>query len=267
MFKVITLAAILTAAALAQLGGGLIWPGPGLTSVAPVQPPAGMQFWFSADCITFTSSVCGVPSNGSVLATWADRSGNANNGTLSTGVCTFNTNQINSQPAVTFANCHLDLVSNVINWQTTGGTAFIVVDLTSTVTRSTYFSGPINSIAWISGSGATEQSADQTGNKTLGNGTAAIDTSWHQMNISIAGGTGVQPVFRIARAVDTLTAGSNTVAPRNQNQTSIGYHNCCGIENTVSLVGKLAEFISYGSVLSGPNVTQVETYLHNKYGL
>ncbi len=86
-----------------------------------VQPPAGMFLWLDGNCIT-NSSCTSQPSNGATITSWADKSGMANNASLSAGPCTFNTNQINGQPAVNFAACKGDL-SVGIAWQTFGGTA------------------------------------------------------------------------------------------------------------------------------------------------
>jgi hypothetical protein len=245
-----------TALVAAQLGGGLMFPGPGMPAQAALPSiPSGMNLWYSADCITYTSSVCGVPSTGSTISSWADRSGNANNLSLATGTCTLNTGQINGYPAVTFSSCQMNIGTAV---GPGGGawTIFAVEKLAAT--------GNSSIIGCASGACpdyaiTTNQLVFVASGGTL-SGTAAADTSWHQINVYFSNfSTANTYQFRRDRAADgSGTPGFNAIAAN----TQVGANN-----NSFFFNGQLAELIYYNTNLTGTQITQVETYLNAKYNL
>jgi len=239
----------------------------GSTATTPAAPPAGMSLWYSADCITYTSSVCGVPSNGSTITAWADRSGNANDGLRQNGTFTFNTNQVNSQPAVTLSVAGMNLTNAI---PASGGgawTAFAVYNV-----------GSGNSLSWTDSVGSSQgsfqwvnnQGSNQTVNSSdfaaIGHGSITIAAStWYQSNVQFRNNvSGFILNFRLAKTIDTLvpqTTTSNILQPNG----SIFWSPRDG--PTSGSTGQVAEFIMYNSLLTSPQITQVETYFTNKYGI
>ena len=85
---------------------------PGSVPSSATPPMTNLKLWFAADCITLSGAVCSTPSNGSTISAWSDQSGNANDASVASGTCTFNTSQINSKPAVTFSSCHMNFTAH-----------------------------------------------------------------------------------------------------------------------------------------------------------
>lgn len=234
-----------------------------------IVPTANLAVWYSADCITYSSGSCSAPSDGSNVGTWDDRSGNANNAT-SSGTCTFHTNQINGEPALNFsaANCKFLMASNITNTETY--TLFLVIKASSSdCSGSSYLvSGTLfGAFAFRVGAASAESEIASTSNSDDANGNHACDSSsWHQVNIwtqdaNISGGfTGR---FRIDRADD----GWNVITPGSTwtNQTNGFGMNVA--QNNHQYSGMLSELILYTSILSSTQISTVETYLNNKYGL
>lgn len=237
-----------------QLSGGLMFPGPGMTSSPPVLPPSGMNVWYSADCITYTSSVCGVPANNSTVTSWADRSGNANNLTSTGGTSTFLTAQLNGKPAVTFSSSKFSLTAFIPRGNRT---LFAVFRSTSGSTEGDLIGGATGAFAY--GFGTTQLVIVSACQTFGGAGTGSLGSTWHQANV--AHNYSVNLTFRLDRAADgvvSLASGSGN------DSTTVGYTSC---NNSEFFAGQLTELINYPSVLSNAQITQVETYLNNKYGL
>jgi hypothetical protein len=250
---------------LAANGGQLISTGNRRTVTSP--PPslvAGYSLRLSSDCITFVSSVCGVPSNGTNITAWADRSGNANDATLNHGTCTFNTNQVNGKPAVTFSSC----------W---GALAFTVPPSGCCIDRETAFAvysvGTSTNSSYIYGSGylgpayatATDinfQSFSAQDDHQIGVGQVNIAANtFVQTNFVWLNGTEIN--FRISSAVDKSAPysssniiGGPTVIGTDGNSTGSG-----------QLSAKLVELIVYQSALTLPQIQQNEAYFRFTYGI
>ncbi len=256
--------ALAAAAGIAQISGPM-FPGPGMTAAGPVQPVTGMDIWYSADCMINTGCTS-QPSNGASVTTWADRSGNANNLSKTAGTCTFNTGQINSQPAVDFAGTCTWAFGSAITAKAAHA-VFVVYKLSSTAGQSYLISGTAGAFGyWFSGgAGPKMQGGDSTGIAQLGTGTAVADTSWHQANINFTNGTSANFAFHLDRTNDTVIVG--TTASPGVADTVIGKN---AVGGGSIWTGQIAEIISYTSnthVLTPTEVTQNETYLFNKYGL
>ena len=226
-------------------------------------PVSGMKLWYSADCITFISSVCGTPTTGSTISAWADRSGNGNNATVLTSTCTFNTAQINSLPAITNnGSCGL-------SYPGVGAgiaTVFAVMRVSSTGNNTILGVSPTTAGAPIYGSGNSSKEqyfvVTNGGFSAVVNGTATQDTNWHQMNlwVNTAGvGTNIA-TMRLDRAADG-TSGFPNIAYTAANNRLMD------TGNGVELTGQIAELIYYNSQLSSPDITTNETYLNCRYGL
>ena len=236
-------------------------------------PLSGMLLWWSADVgSNCSSAVC---SDGGSQNSWADQSGNGNNGTLTpsiTSACVasvFHTNQINGKPALTFNGVNtagsetcFSVGNSGVGLNNKSATSmFLVAKLASTSVISEIASGTSGSFDWR-GSQTTipaEQIALKACTSGLGNGTATTDTSWHQMNVTY-NGTAIS--FRINRASDGSASPGTSITT---NWLTLGINPCGGSFNAFD--GQIAEFILYSRVLSGTEITTVETYLHGKYGL
>jgi hypothetical protein len=219
-----------------------------------------MTLWLSGDCITYTSSVCGTPSNGSTITSWADRSGNGNSILYNNGSSvTFNTNQINGLPAAAVGNTQWKLNSTIA--ASTGYSAFSVIKLSGTA-RGDLF-GPVlitggDGFKWWF---TTVQGADSSSAVQLGTGTTTLSTStWFQSNVTFVNNSSTLN-FRLSRATDT-TSGATS-----HNITgAIGTFFASGVSSEL-FAGSVAEVILYNRVLSGTEITTVEAYLNQKYGL
>jgi hypothetical protein len=236
----------------AKVGGGATIGGQGNIATPPT---SGMQFWWNAP-----SSVCtGGCSGTNPVTTFTDKSPAANNATATTAG-TWVASAVNSQPGVLFnGSSTLYTFGSTINIQT-ASTMFVVLKLTATGASGSYIvSGGSGAMDYyFSGGTGKEQGGENSQNANLGNGTAANDTSYHQMNYTYDGTT---ITFRLGRASDGSASPSSALS--NQ-ESSIG--NRAGPPDGW-FNGTLVELIIYNRVLSGGEITTVETYLNARYGL
>ncbi len=243
-----------------------VYPFPGPTPVAPPIPLTGALVWWSAD---FGSNCSGMVCNdGDSQDTFADRSGNGNNGVLSIGgtpcVATiYHTNQINGMPADTYNGVNTDPGKSCF------GVSFAGLDNKSAVTwflamkqnasNQAIMAGNNNSLSLQSVGGS--QGVNKNCVAAIGTSTSAGDTSWHQFNFTYDAGTGAY-AFRRDRSADGSGTNSQTITG---NWLLLGSNIGCG--GVATLNGQIAEFIMYNRVLTGGEITTVETYLNGKYGL
>lgn len=249
----------------------LPFPGPGsYPSVPP--PPAGMLIWWEAD----VGNNCGgvACTNGASQDSWADQSGNGNNGVLTPVIVSscvasvYNTNQINGKPAVQFngtagpnATC-FSVGFTPLAWSGEITEFVVAKEAGTSATAYALNAGGNGSFFWGHVAGHAElQFISVWGGTNIGGGTAAFDTSWHQVNHTFKSSTGAY-AFRIDRASDG--SGTQTATPNAMFQVLGMVPQFGGIQ---TFAGQIAEFILYNRVLSGAEITTVETYLHAKYGL
>lgn len=217
---------------------------------------SGLQAWYAADSGTTCTGGC---TSGNFVTAWNDKSANANN--LSCTSCAvFETAQLNSKPAIQFdGSANFYSLGSAINLQT-ASTIFAVVKAANTGNGLAILSGTAaNALLYqITTSSGKEQTVTLQGVADLGSGTAAADTSWHQMNMSYSG---TSLVFRIGEAADGTVSVTNTVAA---NETSLGFN----AEFTGGFFnGDMAEIIIYNRVLTSGEKTIVETYLNGRYAI
>ena len=212
---------------------------------------SGMVLWLKADAITGVTS-------GNPISTWPDSSGNGNNATVASGTGTYNTSQINGLPAVTFSSCELNLTTAIAAG--TGYTIFVVMKNLSTASRGDIFSGPLGSISYWTCDGGKQQGSDDTNYTQTGEGTAAADTNWHQMNMLMTNGG--PPSFRINETTDAVIGPVGTTI--GQPQTVVGYH---GDGGGTYLDAQLAELIFYDTPLTLSQIEECEDYLSARYGI
>jgi len=256
------LAAVFCVVSFAQ---SIPFPGPGTPTTVPFSPTSlsGIQLFWSANVGSNCGGAC---SDGNTMTSWADQSGLGNNGTNGAGAGGFacgtapvyHTAQLSGLPAATFGgtNTCMELTS-AINLQT-ASTIFAVVKLAATAGTYTVIGGGANALAyWMNGGGSgKEQGLIKTGIAVLGNGTAAADTSWHQINASYDNTTAT---FQIDAASDGTAAPGVAITA---NEVAVGVNLGAGGD---WLNGQIAELIVYNRVLTGPEKTQVTNWIKAKY--
>ncbi len=239
------------------------------TTVTP-PPSSGMLLWWEADVGANCAGAC---SDGSSQSSWADQSGNGNNGTLTPSISSpcvpsvYHTNQINGKPAVTFngnttvglETCFSVGVAGAGLDNKSATSMFLVVKQTDNAGNYTYASGGSGAYAWDNNSGSNLNRSTKACIALIGTGSASDDTSWHQLNTTYNGSAWT---FRKDRATDGSGTNAQTIGA---NWLTLGVNLCGG--GIAALKGQIAEFILYNRVLSGPEITTVETYLNSKYGL
>ncbi len=234
----------------------------------PAAPYAtGLQFKYSADCITFTSSVCGTLADGSNVNTWADSSGNGRDATYNQGNhSVLHTNVLNSLPAVT----------SFAGWYVIGGSAItsnnlhtIFAVIKNASDNQALLAGGVSALGYgfgISASGSGRQTIwnISTGN-FIGSGTTSLNGSWHSIMGQETGGLsgpGLTRLFHVDRTVDTLIIGTNTSFTNNTPPTSLFYDptdSCCGYG------GLTAEVLYYNTQLTADQIVYNECYLYKKW--
>jgi hypothetical protein len=226
-------------------------------------PTTNLQLWLRADCFSYPSAN---PANGTTISngsSWKDMSPAARSVTVgATSTGTYQTGVINGQPAVFTLSQLIVTVSSAIT-QTSAVT--MLADLENNANNAEMeldacgtSSGCISYVlCHVDGASRREQGAAVARVLYMGDGTAVCDTSWHQMNFVYASSN---VTFRLDRAADTtLSATSGTLT------TSINA--LFNVNGGNPFRGKIAELIYYSTNLSSTDITTVETYLHNKYGL
>jgi len=253
------------------LFGQVVIPFPGVgTPPTPCIPISGLLVWWEADIGSNCSGAC---TDGASQSTWADQSGNGNNGNLNSYLSAmpcvasvYHTNQINGKPAVTFNGNTTDGSETCFEVSNTGldnkatATAFLVMKNAGAFRA--LFGGSSNSLVWGAGAAANPlQEIQQGSTANIGNGTLTGDTSWHQINFTYNSSTGAY-AFRTDRAADGSGTNAKTIST---NWIALGVTFAGGSISTFS--GQIAEFFMYNRVLSGGEITTAETCLNTKYGL
>jgi hypothetical protein len=233
-------------------------------------PTTGMAAWYKADAGVTCTGGC---TNGATVTAWADQSGNGNNLTTTGSVLTYSTGAINGLPAINFPSIGSGFpTGNSFTFTTplnlATSTIFVTLQMTTNAYKMTLISGLTNSMTYFfkgNAGGGTEQGSDKTFVSNLINGTAAPDTNWHQMNLTLVAST--SQALRLGRASDGTNTSTTTVTG---NETLIGYNaqsgaNSCTLPNPCEeFTGNVQEIIIYTSAIS---VTTDENYINCRTGL
>jgi hypothetical protein len=233
-------------------GGGPGTP-PGTTPgpASGLPPVASPEWWFDARFITGVA-------DGAPVTTWNDLSGNGHTATVSAGSATFHANQFNGGAALTLDSCSIAISGAVA---TTGiFTIFVVFSTSSPSTGAQALlgcssgSGINYGLIATSGSPRLQYAFSQGGTGFEGYGTAAPDSSWHQVNL--AQDASVSLAFRIDGAADAVV-GLGGLAAGNPAPDIIGSSNLGGnfVVGQIQLVGY------YSRVLTLTEIQQVEAYI------
>jgi hypothetical protein len=216
-----------------------------------------------------------VPSNGTSLTDWVDKSGTGNSFNQSTGANkpTFNTNQINGKPAVTFNGSTNYMTGTATNFPlgSAGRTCFAVITISSLTQAYFYSSGQATAAGRLSmgifngGAGVVYfLNFEMNGTGDTGNTSLSTATPYLYYFNSAAGALSSTFSTRIAGADQTLT-GSNVAL--NSAYTSGSAIGCIVTPTVLNWPGQIAEIIFYNNSLSAAQVSLVNNYLKNKWAI
>lgn len=231
--------------------------GADLSIIANSTPAGSPVLWLAADAIAGVS-------DGGNITTWADASGNSNNGTA-TGLLgvrpTYQANIINGKPVVRFygsSQTYFTFPNFASGF--TAGEVFIVVKTTSDPGASNgglwHFSSDAGNTHYCYADGMIYDNFGTDSRKNTVNPTPSL-ASWNIYNVSSGAGNWTS---RLNGTVIYVT-GSNTVAFGTSPKLgeSVG--------GGTDLTGDVAEFILYNSVLDTTTRASVVSYLQGKYGI
>jgi hypothetical protein len=220
----------------------------------PTPPSSGLQLWLKADSLALA--------DGAGVNSWPDSSGNNNTANYAFGTQpTYHINQINGLPAVTVPNTQINFTTAI--GPQTAVTAFAVIKLVNTSSKGFLIGGTLNGFAYWTGNGGKLQGCEAQNQTSCGNGTAAADTSWHQINCK------QQNVslswileFRVDGAADpALNINTTSMSGNINNVGNDGYSS----GNTFN--GQVAEILIYNRALLASEITTVESYLFTRYSI
>jgi hypothetical protein len=228
-----------------------------------VTPPsvAGLLFWYEANAGVTCTIAC---ANLGTVTAWADQSSNANNLTC-VNLPVYNTSVLDGLPGISFvgASSQKCTFGSTVAWP--GAETIFVVE------QATGAASSLNSVVGgnISGSFYYRVGTGSVLNPQLlknqvasiGTGTSAmVSGTYYQSNVTYNSTTGAF-AFRQAEAANG--SGTNIVSIT-AGQTAIATGSVTGTE---FLTGTIVEIFAYNTVLSGPNITALESYLFTKYGI
>jgi hypothetical protein len=200
-------------------------------------------------------------SNGNTVIKINDLSPNRRDAiNASAATATYVTNAINtSLPAISFAGGTTTTdnykISNTL--YPAQITIACIVQLSST-SKGTFYSGPTNSLGlWFT----THFGMDNVQNAAVFTSSATLTTStWYKIVITYNAVSGAW-VARFNGAADSSGTNAQNIGAA---ESQIGYNQGAVAE---PFNGKIAEFIVYDRVLSGGEITTLESYLNSKYGI
>jgi hypothetical protein len=243
----------------------------GKPQVPSVVPMANMELWYKADV--------GVTGSGGNVTGWADQSGKGNNATVGAGTMTLQT--YNTHPYVDFtAGCEPVIGGNYpINYMkfntisTIRSVFFVYYDsLSAGVDYSGMILGDTTKYdfcgdrGWLASSGSL---LNQYCSPCLREGTVRVNG----VQVALSGGVPVVPYSRTPKYYTFISVPSNTTnTPPGYNlvANTTGNLTACDIgtdRGQNSLYGRLGELIIYSAAQTPAQITQIETYLKNKWGL
>ena len=246
-------------------------PGPaGSGTTTPVPATVtGLLFWYKADPVDSPSST---PVEG--LPNWAPNYPGVGVIVETTaGATTVSTSQLNSLNTITLAaSAHWQLLLQSPAGTQRGpiphkSTCFVVANPSSLSSGSgignDIISGTVNNSIEVRVSNSGIFTIVQQGVAIIGSSTTAVATvgNWSQFNYTYDDSSGAF-AFRSNRAAN----GSGTnVLTISQPWTSLLWFGAGGFN--LDWIGSIAEIIIYNRVLTGTEITNVENYLHTKWGV
>jgi len=213
--------------------------------------------WFKADSIGTCSTTA--------VSSWADSSGNGHTATQGTGgnqpVC--HASQINSLPAVYFTSSSNQYL--IIASPPTLSNATIFVAFQSYYSDETILGGPTTPTGGLQYYLSSQKQCMQgsyDGSIGCGTGTGLDQNTWFQTAATFTGGTSYA-FYRYSGSATTSDGGSTTATTISGPTAQLG----CDHGTGSCITAYIAEIVVYSSVLSATDITQVQGYLHTRYGL
>ena len=212
-----------------------------------------LAVWYRSDSLVCTGGCTGT----NVVTTLTDKSGNANNCTTS-GSPTYVASAVNSQPGILFASASSQFCTyTAVTWTGTV-TAFAVLKCTGTSGNSTIFSttSASSSFNWRACNSSNQDTSQQNNVGNIGaSTTTASSTAYRQIGTTYDG-------TNWAMYIASTTDGSGTQA-----RTITTSVNDIGNNHASEFAGyTLVEVFVYTRVLTGGEISTVQSYLHGRYG-
>ena len=256
--------------------------GPGFTSPGASSGPwtplsdAGLVQWLEGDSGTFSDTACTTPAtNGNTMGCWADKSSNGYNETntnTSSQFPTYNTNQLNSLPVVTFAKANSTCLFTGLAQVSLGGTTlsgFALIKTTSSTAGSDRFvsyqangqgadwNNTPSGVMVMANTGNTTIAAIR-GSSLLSNGTVSAATFTQVGSIY----DGSNNTAYIAGTAQTSAASTGSFGSTGQLATGCFTQGGTGIGNPADVV-VAAVYVTKSTNMA----SNIETYWFNKWGV
>lgn len=213
-------------------------------------PPvtSGLCFWFDA------RDIIGV-SDGSTISSWADTSGNSRNASVASGTATYHTNQYQGGAAITFSGCQMNISGTGTITTTDNHTGFAIVRLVSVANGFIIGQQSLGHFLWgvdaTVGGSPRLQYLHQDFIGPSRSGTAAPDTSWHQMVAQQSSNVSVG--FNLDSATDPTVTGTGGLANNNPPDAIGGNTGADFISAQIQVIGY------WNRVLTGTEIAQLWT--------
>jgi len=230
-------------------------------SVAAAWTPAqlsGLRLWLKADSIT------GVANGASVLS-WNDESGQANHATAPSAFAapTFVLSGIGGRPSLNFGGTAY-MRGSALPFATSGPYTVVTVQQAASISSQRCHFAIGDSLSGGFSFGRSTGGLDAILNEAVGTLTGAASTTNAQKWVATRSGAGPGGVtaLRINGADQTLSAPTaNAIA-------GTGSYIVGGrVNNSALWTGTFAEVIVLDSLADAATITQIETYLFNRYGI
>lgn len=225
------------------------------TACGPGGITTNLELWLRADAEVFNSGTTQA-TDGQTVATWADQSASAADATDGSSLTTYETNEGNFNPAVSFANDALSLQ---------GSFTTAVAGLTI-FTAANYNSASVQNDALFEFDGAGGSNRSFFGDERYGGLTAFSSPinqdNWNFWAIDHPSGSSAN-IFQNGASFETSYSTTLAAAGADTYDYVLGDDDTGGNEFT----GFLGDVIVYAGTLNSTQRMQVETYLAIKYGV
>lgn len=208
-----------------------------------------------------------LPSNGSALATWVDKSGAGNNVTQSTGANkpSFNLNQLNSRPGITF--------NGTTNYMQAASVASLGNTVTAFVVGSLSASASNNGTFFEYSNGSSSNTGCLLFYENLNMNFRVVDASTNLYTSAFALSkpfTGILYAYSNGSTNNLFkyNISQNSVASANMNATNkLTIGNLVAIVAAYTYLGFINEIIVFKTAITSAQQAQVINYLTNKWNI
>jgi hypothetical protein len=243
-------------------------------TITPNDIPS-LQLWYDASVASATN-FNPVPTNGGVVTAWVDKLGNGRDANQATAnrKPLWRASQQNGLGTIQFDGTNDVLTLNPIAWALSlpGQTTYIVFKLAATTDQMHLTSSNTNGFAFFNNGGFW---AAETAGGLATSDAAVTTTGYHyigqildgtQTNANITTQNNLRLRVRLDGVQRTLTFGTNvgTATSGSANTLNVGADDS-GSANFLN--GYLGEMMIWTRTLNATEISQVETYLANKWGI